>query len=262
MRSRILISILLPLLVISGCDSAGVSEWAAPQIRVTLIDPLPAGTVEKSSALLRVELLVRSLGGRDFSPEAVTVDNNSTSEVVFEVSIPPDSLYTFSVRFTNGAVLVGEGATLQEVTLETTVIDISVLETSTTTPSIAFIPSDVSTSVGGGTIGITVRLYGAGRPAAGVAALFDVTGPTARPFVLEGSDNDLKINFVEGGRLNAAWQFAQEVQGVKDIGVLRIQRNQTANYCIEADGDNIRVVDRDGAITLARLMGACVTVTP
>ncbi|HUF10589.1 MAG TPA: hypothetical protein VMO47_14815 [Rhodothermales bacterium] len=262
MRSRVLISILLPLLVISGCDSADVSEWAAPEIRVTLVNPTPTGTVAKSSALLRVELQVRSQGGRDFSPEAVTVDNNSTSEVVFEVSIPPDSLYTFAVRFTNAGNLVGEGATLREVTLETTVIDISVLETSTTIPSIAFFPSDINTSVGGGTIGITLRLYGVGLPAAGVAALFDITGPTARPFVLEGSDNDLKINFVEGDRLNAAWQFAQEVQGVKDIGVLRIQRNQTANYCIEADEDNIRIVDRDGAITLARLMGACVTVTP
>jgi hypothetical protein len=194
----------------------------------------------------------------------VTVDNNSTSEVVFEVSIPPDSLYTFNVRFTSEEALVAEGETMQEVTLETTVIDIAVLETSTTVPSIAFLPSEIRTSTGGGTIDVTVRLYGAGRPAAGVAALFDITGPTARPFVLEGSegsDNDLKINFVEGGRLNAAWQFAQEVQGVKDIGILRIQRNQTANYCIEADGDNIRIVDRDGAITLANLMGACVTVT-
>lgn len=263
MRNRVIILLVLPILFWAGCDTADVSDqWATPTIRVSLLNDHTQAGLEKASALLDVELIVRSSGGRDYSPEPVTVDNNVTQEVAFDVSIPPDSLYTFTVRFTGTAGLVAEGATIHQVTLETTVIDIAVLRTSTTVPSIAFIPSEVNASTGGGTIDVTVRLYGAGQAAAGVAALIDITGSTPRPFVLLGSGEDLKINFVEGGRLNAAWQFAQDVNGIRDIATLRLARNQTSNYCLEADEDNVRVVNRNGAITPATMLGACVTITP
>lgn len=263
MKNRTVILLALPILFWAGCDAADVSdEWATPKIRVSLLDDDGQGGLEKASALLEVELLVRSSGGRDYSPEPVTVDNNVTREVAFDVSIPPDSLYTFAVRFTGSGGLVAEGATIQEVTLETTVVDIAVLRTNTTVPSIAFIPSVINASTGGGTINVTVRLYGAGQAAAGVAALIDITGSNPRPFIMDTVGDDLKINFVEGGRLYAAWQFAQDVNGVRDIATLRFSRNQTSNYCLEADEDNVRVVNRNGAITLATLLGTCVTITP
>lgn len=259
-RRKGIIWLSLVVTALAGCDTADVAEWAAPQVRVTFANPhAPTG---KSAALLRVALVVRSSGGRDFSPEPITVDNSSTSKVTFDVSIPPDSVYAFTVRFTDSGNLVGEGATLQQVTLQTTVVDITVLEPSSSTPTVAFIPSQVSTSTGSGNIQVTLRYYGSSQPKAGIAALLDVTGSTPRPFTLEGPDPGSGINFVEGTQLNAAWQFADDIEGVQDIGSLTISRGQAANFCLQAEEDNVRVVDRSGNITSAAFLGTCITVTP
>lgn len=255
-RRNAIIWISLGVMIIAGCDSASVdTEWAAPQVRVTFANP--DVTTSKSATVLQAALLVQSRGGRDFSPEPVTVDNATTSQVAFDISVPPDSIYMFSVRFTSSGNLVAEGATYEEVTLETTVVDIAVLKTSTSVPAIAFIPSKVSTSTGSGDIEITVRYYGSNQPKAGIAALLDVTGATPRPFTLDGPD----LNLVDGGQLNAAWQFSEDVEGVRDIGTLSLSRSQSANFCVDAEENNVRVVDRNGAVTNAALLGTCITVT-
>jgi hypothetical protein len=255
-RRNGIIWLLFLVTVLAGCDQADVAEWAAPQIRVSFVDGQVAAA--KSATVLQVELQILSQGGRDFSPEPVTVDNTSASQVAFDVTLPPDSAYSFTVRFTSAGKLVGEGATFQQVTLETTLVDINVLATSTTNPSIAFIPSQVSTSTGSGNIEITVRYYGGDQPKAGIAALLNITGPTPRPFTLEGAD----LNFVDGSSLNAAWQFSEDIQGVQDIGTLSVSRSQMANFCLAADENNVRVVDRSGNITSASLLGTCISVTP
>jgi len=256
---RGIIWLFLVVTVLAGCDTAEVADWAAPRIQVTFVNPsAPAG---KSSTILQASLEVRSRGGRDFSPEPVSVDNSNTSKVTFEVSVPPDSIYAFTVRFTSSGGLVGEGATYQEVTLETTVVDITVLEPSASAPTIAFIPSQVRTSTGGGNIEITLRYYGSNQPKAGIAALLDVTGASPKPFTLSGPNPDSGINFVDGNRLNAAWQFSEDIQGVQDIGTLSLSRAQTADFCLEADENNVRVVDRSGNITAAAFLGTCIRVT-
>jgi hypothetical protein len=247
----------LGTLLLPACDEGELTEWVSPRVLVSLTDGID-DALSKSSAILTVELEVLSEGGSDFSPEPVTVDNNTTNQVAFEISIPADAVYSFLVRFSNSGTLVGEGATVQEVTLETTVVDIDVLTRSASTPSLGFLPSQVNTSTGSGNIEITVRYYGAGTPVAGIAALFDITGSTPRAFTLDGPD----FSLVEGRELNAAWQFGQDVQGVRDIGTLRVPRNQTADFCLEATTENIRVVDRAGAITTAGLLGTCIEVTP
>lgn len=249
---------LLMLAVATGCDTADNAYWANPQIRVTLADDFGTEVAGKSAVLLQVQLIVRSLGGTDFSPEPITVDNNTTREVAFEVTIPPDSVYAFAVRFTGSGRLVGEGATVQEVTLETTVIDVEVVQANGANPAIALLPSRVRTSTGSGQIDIVVRYYGADRATAGIAAQFDITGPTPRPMTVDGPD----LNFQEGRRIDAAWQFAQDVQGVSDLATLTLSRAQAANFCVEAATANVRVVDRIGNVTNATLQGACILVTP
>lgn len=250
-----IISFALAATLLTGCDQADVSEWASPQIRVSLSDEFAAAG--KSATVLDVVLEVKTLGGRDFSPEPITVDNATTSQVAFEVSVPADSTYIFSVRFTSSGNLVGEGATLSEVTLETTVVDITVLKANTSEPFIAFVPSEISTSVGSGSIAVAVRYYGVGRQTAGIAALLDVTGPTPRPFTIEGAE----LGFEDGGQFDAGWRFSPDVEGVQDIGTLRFSRGQSANFCVDAQADNVRLVDRDGKITTSPLHGVCITIS-
>ncbi len=256
-RLRLIISCLFASLALSACDSGNAPEWASPQIRVSLRDA-DVDFAAKASTILNVALDIKSRGGGDYSPEPVTVDNASQTQVAFDVTIPADSLYSFVVRFTSGSTLVAEGGTIEEVSLATSVVDIAVLTRSTSRPSLAFVPSNVNTSTGGGTLEITLRYYGAGTPVTGIAALFDVTGSTPRAFTLEGAD----LSFAEGSEFNAAWQFAGSVQGVRDIGTLRLARNQTANFCLEAGTDAVRVVDESGTVSTAALLGTCIHVTP
>lgn len=253
--------VLVLALTLVGCDGGLTNDWAQPRISVHLVNP--GDTIfAKSAAPLTVSLSVMTLAGNDFSPPDQIVDNAVDSEVTFEVTVPPDSVYSFRVEFRDGGgTLVGEGAVITEVVNETAQVVIPVVVANGNQPMIALIPSGVRSPVHSGNLDLAIRFYGTAASLSGVAAVFSIQGQGPESISVEAGPN-VVLSVVEqsDGALSVGWQFNTPTSGNVDLGRIVIPFDRASDFCLEIAAGNARTVTPAGAITKIPATGACIEI--
>lgn len=242
-----------------GCDSLGVttpdsSGFVHPKVSVHYVNGTDA-EIHKAQGLINVELIVTTVSGQDYSPAPVIVDDTIEDEVVFDLVLPADSVYSFRVRFVENGQLVGEGGVLQLITEESVEVDIPVVSTGDE-PMFALVPSLVMTKPISGSIDLVMRYYGDSNGIAGLAVRFSLTGPTPVAIEFEGAD----IEESSGNQVSLAWQFGQPISGINDVGTIKVPLSGVAEFCLELGLEDTRIVNRDGEITIIGGSGACIDV--
>ena len=251
--------------IVSSCDSNGVldeaQDWIRPTITVHFVGDDDAA-FGKNQAILDVQLIVTTIYGTDYSPDPVRVDNTVDDQVTFEVVLPPDSVYAFRVRFLDNGQLVGEGGVLEFISEETSQVNIPVVPTGDGS-RIGVIPSILQIKTASTSVTLTIRYYGDDHGVAGIATRFAVTGANPVPVEFEPveSENPFILE-IDGTNASLAWQFADPVSGINDIGTIRVPLSESADFCIEIASDDARTVDRGGDITIISGTGACIEITP
>ncbi len=253
------------LLLLIGCDAHQPEQvWVRPQVQVTFVTPDgPADLTEppgKSATLWTVRLQVTNPdSGTDYSPPDQTVDDASVNQAVFDVSIPADSLYTFSVTYERTGTTVAEGAALVHVDASTAAITIPAVVRDGSTPMVAFIPSTIQVPADASRpLNLTLRYYGNDTPITSLACNFEVDGLSPNTLTVNGPD----VVLPEGQRVGVAWGWTTPITQIQNLGTVTVPRTQSGQFCIDINSGQARTATIDGAVTPVAVVGACVDILP
>jgi hypothetical protein len=252
----------------TGCDSVEISDDSPDLVRPSISVHFANGAsiLPKTMADVTVSLKVSNLSGDDFSPAPITVDDEVVTEVRFELLLLPDSVYWFEVEFTQGELVVGEGATVQLVTEEAAQVEIQAVAIGAS-QWFALVPAEVEVPVSSDSLDIVMKYYGDGNPVSGLAAMLSATNGVGVRYLKEGTGGDAcplagpPAPIEEGEVVSLGWQFSTPcTAAVVELGSIRVPL--TTEFCLDAATFDVRTVDPAGEIRLIESSGACINVTP
>jgi len=274
MNQRIISITLLACLVFAGCDSNSLeSDLLEPAIQIQLIDLREGvsdsnkGNLDRSAVkeVWNVKLDVTNLESNQvFSPPSVSADNSQSSEVRFNLALPPDSLYEFKVTFSQGGQSSGRGLVHHFISESTSSVTVPAYIFDATTPALVFEPSLISRPVNSDISArnesnvINMVYLGVDKPAEGLAAVLDVTGIAEDDLAVEGP-----TLFAETGRLNLLWNWATSPAGSsgRSAGSLTFSNASTNSFCVEVEAGDARAVHADASISKQSVKSeACVEI--
>lgn len=243
----------------AGCDTVEVTETDGtlihPTVSVTFVNgDAAASKAPGGQAIIDVALTVTSSSGVDYSPDPLQVDDTSDDEATFELNLPADSVFSFTASLTRNGELVAEGRVIQLVSEESAVVTLPVV-IATGDPFFAVIPSRIETGIRAGTMDLEMKLYGSRTGIVGLALKLSQTGSNPADFSFDGVD----IVESEGDVTSLAWQFGQG-GATLDLGTIEVAVDETADFCLEVEAGDVRVVNANGQISLIGGTGACVHV--
>jgi hypothetical protein len=243
----------------AGCDTVDVDEAASPLIRVMFVGeqeaPASAGKVQ---AIWDVRLSVTSPTGADYSPRPIQINDAVADEAVFEVELPNDSVYAFSVSYSRSGSVVAAGSVLELVSRNTAEITIPVMFRDGSVPTLGFLPSSVRVPRGGAPIELDLMYFGPAEPISGIACRFHVSGAAGASLSFDGPD----VQLDRDGSVDAAWRFAQPVQGTQRIALVSMPISSAGTVCLSVVPGDARTVNSDGSVTSIVAHEACIEVLP
>ena len=252
---------LWPVLFLTGCDAHQAELMVRPDIRITFVEPLdaPQTTAAKSAALWDVTLAIQSSSGTDYSPSPITIDDTQTSQAVFDVVLPSDSLYTFIVQYSQGSSPYAQGHVVYQVDRDTEAIDIPVHIRNGEFPSVAFVPSTIRARTQDlASINMTLFYFGSPVAITGLAGRFVFDG--ASPSIL--NMNNTALLQAEGNVVSVGWRWQSSITSDQNLGQIDLQALPSGRFCVESGPGEVRTVTQEGAITRLHGLQACVEILP
>lgn len=137
-------------LLFFGCDTQTAAPIVIqPQIKIEFVQPIVLQGISAKSkmatqspdAVWDVALTVKSKGGRDYSPVAKTVDDATTDQVSFDLSLPADTTFTFGIVYSQNGQRRAEGQVVQRITSQSQQVLIPVNLLSSSSFNLSFSPS-------------------------------------------------------------------------------------------------------------------------
>jgi hypothetical protein len=247
-------------IVIAGCDSVDTTGtddvMVHPTVSVSFVNAGHSASKDlQGQAIINVELTVTSSAGVDYSPDPVQVDDTSDDQASFELSLPPDSVFSFEARLTRNDELIAEGRVVQLISEESSEVTLPVV-VANGEPYFALIPSRLEMGIRAGTMELEMKLYGSKTGIVGLAVKMNRTGNDPADFSVDGVD----IVESEGDLTSLAWQFGQG-GATLDLGTIEIPVDEAAEFCLDVGADDVRLVNSNGQISLIGGSGACIHVT-
>lgn len=252
-----LLSLFLVSLLFTACDS-GLSDekFIEPNIQVELIDLRQSASNIKSplerSAIKEtwtVGLIVRNLQSNDtISPPAITADDQTQSDVRFNLALSADSLYEFEVSFRQAGQLVGRGLVHHYISSSTNSVTIPAYLTDATNPALVFEPSLINkpNSLNTGATVINMVYLGMNKPVEGLAAKLELTGIDENLLEVVGPNTVL-----ETGAINLIWNWSDRPadDAPRSVGTVTYPQGTSSSFCFDVEEGNARVVHSDATIS-------------
>ena len=252
-----IIPLFLICLILAACDSGLTDEkFIEPSIQVQLIDLRESANTNKSQAersaikeTWTVGLVVRNLQSNNvISPPAITADDQTQSDVRFNLALSADSLYEFEVSFRQAGQVTGRGLVHHYITSETSTVTIPAYLTDATNPALVFEPSLINkpNSLTDGETVINMVYLGMDRPVEGLAAKLELTGIDESLLDVTGPNTVL-----ENGVINMIWNWSSSPadETPRSVGSVTYPQGTTTSFCFDVEEGNARVVHSDASIS-------------